>query len=1037
MQNASYAGFSQTGFPPSVLHPRRFPHRLFLYLRSLSFDARRSAASAVLPGVAMAPKHKNPMSSKPKLSWIHKRKRSESESVHSTDHEGGGEGEVEEEEETSPPPTRGATSRSKTQAKSPERRQPARGAKGATLAPSSLSKPSAKRSRTTAQAVNPIISPSELAKLAAAQASPPPKSAPDSGLSIPLRHAEAETSLSHRFLEFRLPENFPQFLVLPVVNDASFGFPLTVLPLNEPTSLPSYDDSNLRRYFRELLSMRDPAHAASWESFEASDWHAQLFAMHIVEAVGKSPTGAACFDSVRLHFRYLNTFHKFYPPVAAHRPAAFTSDHPAVLARAGNSPALPRHEHEPFAEFVPYVEGCLMAPEELQAAHTQYSEHRRVETERRDRLYNDLFPEYTSALGRWEARKVDVVAELDTREQSRAKAVERYLLLRSETLELAVGIANSLGELGVILDVGREQFFKRLRAEIDQRHTTIADALEYVFAPPASSAGTSSAQVSGASSALVTVGARAGSSGSAPPPISFLELDQQTDEEPEEDQLAPVVDNKKRRPACAKGKGKEKEVALVPPPACFRGIKRTAIHSLLYDAAYHSGEPMNWVVPSFLPDMRGRKSKSKTAPEPERLLTHGWQWSRIPGLHRFAEGMETEGIALRWLPALFYFTRGPSCMSCHDHNWACVRYYDGPDLVAACIRCLDQCHACTPVADFDFAYTDGRVLLLNHRLFEAIIRNNTWLFSEVLGSDMVDKLKALAIVMSDGNVRPPVENGDWTPREYDVTPPTTKLGAAAAAVASIAKAAVACRPFLDAAQASDAESLKQVTGMLSELAHVFETTSNDLNSFLAMRNVRAAEQATFLMNPDERMLSELAHVFETTSNNLNSFLAMRNVRAAEQAAFLMNPDERMDNPEDDRNAWESDVPGFALLEGVETGVEGWDGEEGTGGGADAAGGSGGVGTSSGARAPDHVEMRDVKGSGDADPSQPPVASSSVPLARPFSTSTSAVAPPALSSFSPPPPGCLLGDAQDSHWRDCPLFRTAWDGAWRWGFIVGR
>ncbi|KAJ7708890.1 hypothetical protein B0H17DRAFT_1124684 [Mycena rosella] len=176
------------------------------------------------------------------------------------------------------------------------------------------------------------------------------------------------------------------------------------------------------------------------------------------------------------------------------------------------------------------------------------------------------------------------------------------------------------------------------------------------------------------------------------------------------------------------------------------------------------------------------------------------------------------------------------------------------------------------------------------------------------------------------------------------------------------------RPFLAAAQASDADSLKQVTGMLSELAHVFETTSNDLNSFLAMCNVCDAEQA----------------------------------------AFRMSPDECMDDPEDDRNTQESDVPGFALSEGVEMGVEGWDGEEGTGGGVDTTGGSGGAGTSSSAHASDDVKMWDVEGSGDAGPLRPPVVSSTVPPARPFSTSTSPVAPPASSSSSPRRPSIFPG-----------------------------
>ncbi|KAJ7671840.1 hypothetical protein B0H17DRAFT_1141383 [Mycena rosella] len=866
MQNASYAGFSQTaGFPQA-----------FLPLSSI-LDASPTVSSSIcarfcstlvppppLPfalEAVMAPELKNAALSK-KLSRIHKRKCSESESAHLTDHKGGGEGEVEEEEETSPPPSRGATSRSKMQAKSPEHRQPARGTKGAMPAPSSSSKPSAKRSRTAARAVNPILPPSKLAKLAAARASPPPKNAPDSALSIPLRRVEAETSLSHRFLEFCLPENFPPFMVLPSVNDASFGFPLTVLSPNDPTNLPSYDDANLRRYFKELLSMRDAARAAPWESFEAGDWHMQLFAAHIVAF---SDTSTCSTDSTR-QSRPIN------------RPLL----QPTILL-CWHEPALPRHKHEPFAEFVPYVEGRLMAPNELWAAHTQYSKHHRVETDCRDRLYNDLFAKYTSTLGKWEPRKVEVVAELDAREQSRAKAVERYLSLRSGSQLLASPIPWA----------SWASFWTSARSNFSS-----ASEEKSIGAIPQSQTRSSSS-----GSSVLTGGACL-----APLPISYLDDNAQTDDSPEAevDQLAPVVDNEKRCPARAKGKGKEKE--------------RTAIHPLLYDVVYHSGEPMNWAVPSFPPDMCGHKSKSKTVPEPERLLTHGWQWSRIAGMHRFAKGMETEGIALRWLPALFYFTRGPGCTSCHDHNWACVRYYDGPDLVAACVRCLDQCHACTLVADFDFAYTDGRVLLLNHRLFEAIIRNNTWLFSEVLGSDMVDKLKALAIVMSDGNICPPVDHGDWTPREYGATPPTTELGGAAAAVASIAKAAVACRPFLATAQASDADSLKQVTGMLSELAHVFETTSNDLNSFLAMRNVRATEQA----------------------------------------ASLMSPNERMDDPEDNRNAWESDVPGLALSRGMETGVKGWDNEEGAGGGADTTGGSGGAGTSLGARASDDVEMRDIE-----------------------------------------------------------------------------
>ncbi|KAJ7704562.1 hypothetical protein B0H17DRAFT_1126874 [Mycena rosella] len=812
-------------------HMLDFPKLAFLPLSSI-LDASPTVSSSIrarfclmliLPPplpfsleAAMAPKPKNAASSKKPLR-IHNCKRSESESAHLTDHEGGGEGEVEEEEETSPPPSHGATSRSKTQAKSPERRQPARGTKGATPAPYS-SKPPVKRPRTAARAVNPILPPSELAKLAAARASPPPKNAPDSSLSIPLCCAEAETSLSHHFLEFCLPENFPQFMVLPGVNDASFGFPLTVLSPNDPTNLPSYDDANLRRYFKGLLSVRGAACAAPWESFEAGDRHTQPFAAHIVA---------------------------FYPPIAAHRPPTFTTDHPAVLGQVENGPALPRHGHEPFAEFVPYVEGRLMVLDELRAAHTQYSEHRHVETDRRNCLYNDLFTEYTSTLGKWEARKVDVVAELDARERSRAKAVK------------------SASE-------------KKLIGATPQSRTRLTP---------------------------VTAGARVGSSGSggaclAPLPISCLDDDTQKDDLPEAkvDQLAPVVDNKKRRPA---------------------------------------GEPMNWAVPSFPPDMSGRKSKSKTVPETERLLTHGWQWSQIAGMHRFAEGMETEGIALHWLPALFYFTRGPGCTLCHDHNWACVCYYDGPDLVAACVCCLEQCHTCTPVADFNFAYMDGRVLLLNHRLFEAIIRNNTWLFSEVLGSDMVDKLKELAIVMSDGNICLPMDH---------------------ATVASIAKAAVACRPFLAAVQASDADSVKQVMGMLSELAHVFETTSNDLNSFLAMRNVRDAEQATFLMSPDERM----------------------------------------DDPEDNRSASQVRVVG---------------------------------GRGEGGRGLGRVRRHR------------PIAAACCQLHRPAGASVldehlTRRAPRFVLIF-PPPPKYLLRDTQDPHWHALPLFRTAWDGAWRWGLIVGR
>ncbi|KAJ7687246.1 hypothetical protein B0H17DRAFT_1136372 [Mycena rosella] len=830
MQTASYAGFSHiAGFPQAFL-----PLSSILDASptvSSSIRARFCSTLVALPPLpfsleaAMAPKVKKSPSSRPKSSQGGKHKRSWG-------------GQVEEEEETSPPPDRGSTLRPKTHVKSPERKQPARGAKGATPAPSSSSKPSAKRPRTAAQALNPVLPPSELAKVAAAQASPPPKNAPDSSLSIPCV-AQKLRCRCHIVSWSFSTQNFPQFMVLPGVNDASFGFPLTVLSPNDPTNLPSYDDANLHRYFRELLSVRDAARAAPWESFEAGDWRTQPFTTHIVVSVGESPTSPACFDSVRQLFRSLDSTRR----------------------AAGGAHTVFRASH--------------------------------VETDCRDCLYNGLFAEYMSTLGKWEARKVDVVAELDARERSHAKAVEK-------TLELAIGIANSLGELGIILDVGREQFFKRLQEEIDWRHTTIADVLEYAFAPPR----VVSWRVFWRESGRFFFGSR----------------------------------------DCGEGKGEGEGGRAFPPPACFSSIKRTMIHPLLYDTAYHSGEPMNWAVPSFSPDMHGCKFKSKTTPKPERLLRHGWQWSRIAGMHCFAEGMETEGIMLRWLPALFYFTHGPGCTSCHDQNWACVRYYDGPDLVAACVRCLDQRHACTPVADFNFVYMDGRVLLLNHRLSEAIIRNNTWFFSEGLGSDIVDKLKALAIFMSTGTSVPPWTTAAGRPRM------------------SIAKAAVACRPFSDAAQASDMDSLKQVMGMFSELAHVFETTSNDLNSFLAMCNVRTAEQATFLMSPDEHM----------------------------------------DDSEEDRNAWESDVPGFALLEGVETGVEVWDGKDGTGGGTDVTGGSSGMGTSSGARASDDVEMRDVEGSGDAGPSWPPVVSSTVLPARTLKIPTGA---PSLSFGLP---GTVLG-----------------------------
>ncbi|KAJ7687239.1 hypothetical protein B0H17DRAFT_1203708 [Mycena rosella] len=127
--------------------------------------------------------------------------------------------------------------------------------------------------------------------------------------------------------------------------------------------------------------------------------------------------------------------------------------------------------------------------------------------------------------------------------------VNKYQSLRSETLELAVGIANSLGELGVILDAGCEQFFEHLWHERERCQTTVEDVLSYVFALPAPSTGASSStQAPSASLAPVTVGSCQPSPIHSAPPLSLLEIDQQTNDsgEPEEDQLAPVMDNEKQ-----------------------------------------------------------------------------------------------------------------------------------------------------------------------------------------------------------------------------------------------------------------------------------------------------------------------------------------------------------------------------------------------------------------------------------------------------------------------------------------------------------
>ncbi|KAJ7506943.1 hypothetical protein B0H11DRAFT_1903689 [Mycena galericulata] len=209
---------------------------------------------------------------------------------------------------------------------------------------------------------------------------------------------------------------------------------------------------------------------------------------------------------------------------------------------------------------------------------------------------------------------------------------------------------------------------------------------------------------------------------------------------------------KGREKAVAKPKAKKKKKGsrkfteeelktFIPTPSCFANFRHKRIHPAFY-SSYHLNEPLSWEPP-----MRDapRGGSSHGTKDQVRVNTHGWRWSDIAGCVGVAQGLERARIPLTDLPMLMFVTRGVGCGQCEkerDNGVVCVRTRLGLEMHANCVRCRETCQSCSVSRD--------RVISESNRfIFEMTIRHFTWLYSDVLDTDMSSRLLGLALLLVD------------------------------------------------------------------------------------------------------------------------------------------------------------------------------------------------------------------------------------------------------------------------------------------------
>ncbi|KAJ7457227.1 hypothetical protein B0H11DRAFT_1925165 [Mycena galericulata] len=216
---------------------------------------------------------------------------------------------------------------------------------------------------------------------------------------------------------------------------------------------------------------------------------------------------------------------------------------------------------------------------------------------------------------------------------------------------------------------------------------------------------------------------------------------------------------KGREKAVAKPKAKKKKKGsrkfteeelktFIPTPSCFANFRHKRIHPAFY-SSYHLNEPLSWEPP-----MRDapRGGSSHGTKDQVRVNTHGWRWSDIAGCVGVAQGLERARIPLTDLPMLMFVTRGVGCGQCEkerDNGVVCVRTRLGLEMHANCVRCRETRQSCSVFEGYDFELTDRVISESNRFIFEMTIRHFTWLYSDVLDTDMSSRLLGLALLLVD------------------------------------------------------------------------------------------------------------------------------------------------------------------------------------------------------------------------------------------------------------------------------------------------
>ncbi|KAJ7688256.1 hypothetical protein B0H17DRAFT_1135713 [Mycena rosella] len=633
-----------------------------------------------------------------------------------------------------------------------------------------------------------------------------------------------------------IPRDLPLSMVMVGVSDASFDFTPAVVYDLEESSLESCSDHELAIYYRGLLYLEDSPRLFHWGHFEGDKWKSfgsKLSA--ILQALGGAETPAACFTAVRAYFCHLNQARVLYPTLQPYVSETIAVDHPLVVAEVGPRPECKVLEPEPSFSMVNSDEALDDADNAEQ--DRQFLEIQRVHNERRALILLEVKNRHRQELRNWSKHRNVIVEHLLLREQTEgvdANGALKLALNKSWRCKpaKASSLSNAAGDPG------------------SQNRMILAPGPSHLLVPVGFTASGSSAE--SAVSHDVPIIADANDLEAD----NFLQ-DAKSAADPDVDGLHNSDEHSAQDCSKSKKKGKGKQLVrdsakmFIPTPPCLSGVKALTINSRLFDVRYHGREPMNWEPPSlFLPPRidLGVRGQNPSVSRPEvgsGVVFRGWSiWLR--GWRR--TGSPCDGCQ-RWciLPVVAVVP------------YALLRaspvFGSGPGLTSTCPVSAVYPHAINEdESPFDFEYTsaksrdflgyyfltlpsDGRIFLLNGKLYEHIICHNTWLFTQVLGRNMTDVALGLVVAMRENGVPPPVNDGSYTPPTLlSASPNLSPLQPPSRMWPPLSPCSLMLRIMLAV------NFVDHVFPAIAKLVDVFEQTSCQLNSQLALINRNALQR---------------------------------------------------------------------------------------------------------------------------------------------------------------------------------------------------